>query len=159
MTALVVALMVAGSFSEIAGIALIAFEIRSDRLRAARLVATDRDQPPILTPVGRSLGMAYEVDGREPSIEERVADLERRVDELTTSLTQRTQALQEQLATVVRGAAVALDQRAHDRVEEMRAFVRELLTGDLRQRKIGVALLIAGVVLATVGNVLSVACG
>jgi hypothetical protein len=158
-TALVITLMVMGSVAELAGIGLIAFEIRSDRRRAAQLVETELDEPPIKTPVGRSLGMAYELDGREPTIEERVANLESGLENLRTTQTQGTQAMQEQLATVVRAAAAELDQRAHARVEEMRLFVRELLTGDLRERKLGVSLLIAGVLLAMAGNILSVLCG
>jgi hypothetical protein len=157
MTALAIVLIVAGAVLELAGIAMIALQIRSDQQRARELVGEPLEPPGVTVPVGRSLTLPYDVEGRQPTLEERVERVEADVAHMRQDLLARTQELQENLGSSILGAADKLERQAQIRDEALRDLLRDVLTGDLGRRRLGVAFVLVGLVVATAGNLVSLA--
>jgi hypothetical protein len=94
-------------------------------------------------------------EGREPTLEERVEHAERRITEAEEKLERRVDDLSARIAQLARDAA-DIEFDSHRREEATRAFLREALTADLGRRRLGVVLLMIGIVAATAGNLLGV---
>ena len=150
-----VALILVGGVLEIVAIVRLALSIKADRQRAAPLFRKDVTIRPPAARVGASLPLSYAIHGREPTIEERVEQLEEQVARLRDDTRSRVESLQNELHAAVQRAAGAIGEEAQARYEALRLVMGELLTADLSHRKQTVFLLITGVSLATAGSFLS----
>ena len=146
-------LVLGGALLEAAGILLIAAEIRSDRQRALALASQGRPVLLSATIAGRSNVGADLTTGREPTLEERVDGLEVQVGALKMELAAQDEALREEIREHVNRAATSIHREARLADQYLRDFLTQLLTGDLGRRKLGVALLLVGLGVSTVGNV------
>lgn len=167
------ALTVAGGAFEIGGLALAFTETRRIELRRfperrgnvrRRTVAAvrwvlRREQP--TTPVGRSVGMPYEIDTAMPmtvkrpepkTVPERLARLEANVDELRRAQKLEAQRLDESTAALqhtLRTETAALHRMFETRDQVERADVQDALL----LQKVGGGLFVVGVVLGVLGNI------
>lgn len=151
----IVALMVVGGLLELAGISLLILQIRGDRERARRLMR--RDQVVHLGGVASAtaIGGVTVTGGAEPTLAERVTRLEAALLEIRAGLAETESKLRAELREEIAGATGRVDAALREQGQELRTFLSELLTGDLRRRWVGVVVLSGGIVLATAANVWS----
>jgi hypothetical protein len=147
--------MVAGGTLEAVGIGLIAWQIRRDRSRADRLL---RRPHTILVGSIRSesaVGTPTVTGGREPTPEQRLDHLEHQVRVLQDDLGEAQRELRSELRADVEGAESRVASRLEEAASERRDVLVDILAGSLRERRIGVGVLLLGVALATAANVWS----
>jgi hypothetical protein len=144
---------VVGGLTEIAGLAMVVREIRSDGLRAREILDLRRDlrpprvepqspelQPPIKDPTWKDVAegtATRELEGRIAQVAGDVSELSARVER------QKFELGIDVLREIDRGD------------NEMRQRFREILTGSMRERWIGVLALLIGILLSATGSVLS----
>ena len=133
-----IALTVAGGAAEIIGLALAVLGVKEDRDRARAVVAVER--PVETRPVGRSLGLPFEVEGTEPErspLEERVATLERAVREAQLTEERRFRELEEQVQDEVNRVFFGARERVIEADERLRRFLADLVGGGVGKRLVG----------------------
>lgn len=146
--AVIASLAVVGLICELGGLWLITREIRSDR-DAARAAAEGSSDSDLTLTVGMSLTMPYNIEGREPTLEERLE----RVEERVAGLAEREHRVRDELQDYVNQKISHVEKAAVGRDEALRRFLSDLLEGSLRQRRVGVALFAVGATLAAASSV------
>jgi len=152
--AVIAALAVLGLVCELGGLILVVRGIRSDR-RAARRVEEGSPGSDLKLAVGMTIIAPYSIEGREPTAEERLERLERRVNDLGV----RENELREEVQGYVNEKVSHVERAAVTRDESLRHFLRELLEGDLSNQLRGVILFGVGALLATLSSVWDVLAG
>jgi hypothetical protein len=130
-----VSLAISGGLFELAGLALVAIEIRGDRELAEKYLNAHPIPTGPLSPFRRL---------RDP-----------RLDQLRSGDPRYRTEQQERDLETATGAA---ERTARDQQEAFLNFVRELLQGGLGRRKLGALLLAVGIVLSVGGSIVSTAC-
>jgi hypothetical protein len=140
-------------FAELEGLYLVAREIGT-AVRQAQRVAAKRFEQAL--PIKVKQGRRPMPKAQGHALEHRVGHLEAVTKELEDLVYQRTGDLNDRIAQLAMDVADReLD--LHTREKAIREFLREMLTADLRKRRLGVGLLAVGIVLATAGNLVSLA--
>lgn len=145
--------MVLGGATELGGLYFVAREIGT-AVRQARRVAPEPFEQAL--PIKPDQGRRPMPKPLGPTLENRLGHVEALTKELEDLIYQRTGDLNDRIAQLATDLADReLD--VHTREKAIRSFLREMLTADLRKRRLGVALLVVGIVLATAGNLVSLA--
>ncbi len=146
--AVIAALAVVGLLCELSGLGLVVRGIRSDR-RAARAAEEGEPESDLTLAVGFSLEARYNIEGAEPTLEERVERLEKRVEQVAASEAE----VRDEVQDYVNRKLSDVEHAGLGRDKALRRFLYELLEGDLRQRKWGVGLFAVGATLAAASSV------
>jgi hypothetical protein len=146
-----------GVLLEGGGIALVVLDVREARSQARAVVRKGQ--------IIRPLGIAHERDiarpgtvigGKQPSVDERVARLERQLPELREEMEgrihQMTETVRGDLAGLVSGTAADAEQRD----TQLREFLGNQLDAGIGRRVLGALLFGLGLLLQTVANVIGI---
>jgi hypothetical protein len=128
----------ASAFLELGGLALVAFEIRSDRDLAVRYLAQIQDAPPV--------GIQGPIVRPEVRM---MDDMMLRQGTTAEQLTKLRDANSRELRRITDAASRA----AYEERTRFANFVQELLQGGLGQRKLGAALVAVGIALGCAANI------
>ena len=152
--AVIAALAVVGLLCELSGLGLVVRGIRSDR-RAARAAEEGEPESDLTLAVGFSLEARYNIEGAEPTLEERVERLEKRVEQVAASEAE----VRDEVQDYVNRKLSDVEHAGLGRDKALRHFLRELLEGDLSNQLRGVILFGVGALLATLSSVWDVLAG
>jgi hypothetical protein len=162
-----IGLMIGGASAEAAGLALVAYDIWASSRRQARLTrrnqlvqigpAIEHDRPFGITAVGGAPPGARPVR----SLEERVAGLEEGIQGLRQALDEAREhqvQVSRQLTDEIARQVAEARREVFERFEDARGLLGSELGANFRLRVVGLVLLVLGLMIATVGNVVSVSC-
>jgi hypothetical protein len=154
-TAWVVVLATIGFFAEVGGVGLIAFDIRDSRRQARRIM--ERGQTVRLgQAVSEERALPIQaVGGRQPSLAERVADLERRYRELAERLVDGLGAVRRELRADASERARHVEEIVRADYAVLRDVLGDMLAGSLGRRIWGVVLVVLGVAASWAANLVS----
>ena len=105
--------------------------------------------------MGFSLEARYNIEGAEPTLEERVERLEKRVEQVAASEAE----VRDEVQDYVNRKLSDVEHAGLGRDKALRHFLRELLEGDLSNQLRGVILFGVGALLATLSSVWDVLAG
>jgi hypothetical protein len=141
---------------ELGGVLAVALDIRAT---ARELRQYDR-RPLVLRPgtAGmriRASGVGVLVGGEPPTIEERVASLERQAEQVTESLETLRDEVQRDMRAEMEDVASRMTLDAKDRYEALDKLLRGVTKGGIRLRVVGIVLVVVGIVATMVGSLVS----
>lgn len=141
-------LTIAGGLAELGGLGLTVRDIGDARRQASGL-GLDRTVVELSASVaGQSAAQATLSGGRELTVEERLAVVEKSLTAIDRQVDARSSALRDEIQNAVDDAR----QHARHQDRELRKFLHAMLTGSLARQRRGVALFAFGVILGVMGN-------
>jgi hypothetical protein len=150
-----VVLATVGFLAEVGGVGLIVFDIRDSR-RQARLVMERGQTVPLGQVVDEERAPPMQVvGGRQPSLAERVADLERRYRELDERLVDGLSAVRRELRADASERARHVEEIVRADYTALRDVLGDMLAGSLGRRIWGVVLVVLGVAASWAANLVS----
>ena len=138
-----IGLTVSGGLLELLGIALVALDIRGDRVKAEQYLAAAE--------ATRPLGF------RPPGPMKPEYQMMRQFEQSHGPVEKRVEAIRSELSRDLERTTQAAERAAYSQRKAFLDLVRDLLQGGLGRRKAGASLFASGVVLNVAGNVLSMA--
>lgn len=147
-------LIVAGGLLQFLGVAEVAREVRASRRAALRYRARPQTVFPAGIPAITSFGRATVGTGQEPSVSDRLDQLEQHVSELQDNLAKAREDLRKEARESSEDAAQRVERWTQDQLRAIGGFLEELATGGIKYRWAGVVSILAGIILMTVGSVL-----
>jgi hypothetical protein len=106
-------------------------------------------------PVTKTLGVAYDISGKQPPLEQRVERLERRLRAQGSEMSQAIEELRSDMRKETYSKIQAAMAEAEERENRLRAFISETYGLGLLRRKVGVGLFVAGLALSAAGNLVA----
>jgi hypothetical protein len=154
-TAWVAVLATIGFLAEVGGVGLIVFDIRDSR-RQARLVMERGQTVPLGQVVSEERAVPMQVvGGRQPSLVERVANLERLYRELDERLVNGLGAVRRELRADATERARHVEEIVRADYAALRDVLGDMLAGSLGRRIWGVVLVVLGVAASWAANLVS----
>jgi hypothetical protein len=141
---------------ELGGVQAVALDIRAT---VRELQQHDR-RPLVLRPGTarmriRASGVGVLVGGEPPTIEERVASLERQAEQVTESVEALRDEVQRDMRAEMEDVASRMTLDAKDRYEALDKLLRGVTKGGIRLRVVGIVLVVVGIVATMVGSLVS----
>jgi hypothetical protein len=138
--ALGIALSILGGAAELVGLGLVALDVHASRQAAKRILAAPDEPPGPLRRVSASFRTAWDVEGKVPPLEERVATLERQIGSITEQVHDRIESEVEGLrGEIAREGSEAIE-RARARDLALRdAIADQVLSAGTGRRLLGVS--------------------
>jgi hypothetical protein len=157
--------MIGGAILEVAGLALVAYDIWISARRQAKLLRRDQlvqlesivHSREIATPLVVSGGKPPE-EPRAPPVEERVAALEERADRTERALEKTPEEISREMTDLIDRRINEVKREVFERFQDARGLLGSELGANLPLRVVGLAFLVVGLTVATAGNVASVVC-
>jgi hypothetical protein len=149
------ALVLVGAAAQAVGFALAVWELTETRRRYLEHVG----RPPKVEVIGRfaqgvgqAMGARVVTGGREPTVDQRIAWLERDLAEMENRHQERLNAMRTSIGGEM-DDVVRLANRAREREDDaLRNLIRGILVADIPLRAVAIALFVLGLVLSTVAS-------